>query len=48
MSSRELTQSAQVNSNANGSTFEQVMQDGIFCPSDILSPVATGFDICLF
>src|SRR5262245_1477038 len=31
MSSRELTQSAQVNSNANGRLFEQVMQNGIIC-----------------
>ena len=35
MSSRELTQSVHVNSNANGSTFEQGIRDGIFCPSNI-------------
>src|SRR5262245_25285568 len=45
MSSRELTQSAQVNSNANGSTFEQGIRDGIFCFSDIClrSPQARTF-----
>ena len=45
MSSRELTQSVQVNSNANGSTFEQGIRDGIICPSDIClrSPQARTF-----
>ena len=45
MSSRELTQSVQVNSNANGSTFEQGIRDGIICPSDfcLRSPQARTF-----
>ena len=48
MSSRELTQSAQVNSNANGSLFEQVILGWNHLSFGLLSPVATGSDIGLF